>query len=248
MPLGVGKTDFILDEGGPVQAVRVLGGPSQPLPSFAEGSVAWRLINQLSLNYLSLADTDPDQGARALRELLALYCHPLDAGAQRQVEGVRSVSSKPITRRMPAPGPDHVRARPGDHGDDGRRRLRRRRRLRAGRGAEPLLHAIRVDQFVHRNRRSAPSAAARSCAGRRRRAHARSCRRRTPARAPAAAHGFLPGPAPAGERPSGQAAHRRVAASRATTPCASARIRRWLRTRRRGRFQARDRRARRAWP
>jgi type VI secretion system protein ImpG len=105
MPLGVGKSDFILEQGGPVQAVRVLGGPSQPFPSFAEGGMAWRLINQLSLNYLSLADTDPDQGARALRELLALYCHPLDASSQRQVEGVRSVAARPITRRMPAPGP-----------------------------------------------------------------------------------------------------------------------------------------------
>jgi len=105
MPLGVGKTDFILEQGGPVQSVRVLGGPSQPFPSFAEGGMAWRLINQLSLNYLSLADTDPDQGARSLRELLALYCHPLDLSSQRQVEGVRSVSAKPVTRRMPAPGP-----------------------------------------------------------------------------------------------------------------------------------------------
>jgi type VI secretion system protein ImpG len=105
MPLGVGKTDFILDDGGPLQAVRVLGGPSQPLPSFAEGNMAWRLINQLSLNYLSLVDSEPSQGAHALRELLALYCHPLDLGAQRQVEGVRSVSSRAITRRMPTPGP-----------------------------------------------------------------------------------------------------------------------------------------------
>lgn len=105
MPLGVGKTDFILEQGGPVQAVRVLGGPSQPFPSFAEGGAAWRLINQLSLNYLSLVDTDPDQGAHALRELLALYCHPLDVSSQRQVEGVRSVAARPVTRRMPAPGP-----------------------------------------------------------------------------------------------------------------------------------------------
>ncbi len=105
MPLGVGKTDFVLEQGGPVQAVRVLGGPSQPFPSFAEGGMAWRLINQLSLNYLSLADTDPEQGARALRELLSLYCHPLDAGSLRQVDGVRSVAARPVTRRMPAPGP-----------------------------------------------------------------------------------------------------------------------------------------------
>ncbi len=105
MPLGVGKTDFILDAGAPVASVRCVSGPSQPYPSFAEGSVAWRLLNQLSLNYLSLLDTDAAQGAVALREMLSLYCHPTDLNAQRQVEGVRSISSKAITRRMPSPGP-----------------------------------------------------------------------------------------------------------------------------------------------
>jgi type VI secretion system protein ImpG len=105
MALGVGKTDFILDDGAPVAAVRCIAGPSQPHPSFAEGNMAWRLLNQLSLNYLSLLDTDAQQGAVALRELLALYCHPTDLAAQRQVEGVRSIASKAITRRMPSPGP-----------------------------------------------------------------------------------------------------------------------------------------------
>ena len=105
MPLGVGKTDFILDSGAPLLAVRAVAGPSTPFPSFAEGSVAWRLINQLSLNYLSLLDSDPQQGAVALREMLSLYCHQGDLNAQRQVEGVRSIASKPITRRMPTPGP-----------------------------------------------------------------------------------------------------------------------------------------------
>ena len=105
MPIGVGKTDFILDDGAPVTAVRCVSGPSQPLPSFAEGSMAWRLLNQLSLNYLSLVDTDPQQGAVALREMLALYCHPADQNAQRQVEGVRSIVSRAVTRRMPSPGP-----------------------------------------------------------------------------------------------------------------------------------------------
>ncbi|MGV7210355.1 type VI secretion system baseplate subunit TssF [Oxalobacteraceae bacterium A2-2] len=105
MPVGIGKTDFILDDGAPVTAVRCVAGPSQPRPSFAEGSMAWRLLNQLSLNYLSLIDSDPQQGALALREMLALYCHPNDLNAQRQVEGVRSIASKAVTRRMPSPGP-----------------------------------------------------------------------------------------------------------------------------------------------
>jgi type VI secretion system protein ImpG len=105
MPLGIGKTDFTLDSGAPVTAVRCLAGPSQPLASFAEGSAAWRLLNHLSLNYLSLLDTDPQQGAVALRELLALYCPTSDLNAQRQVEGVRSIAAAPVTRRMPSPGP-----------------------------------------------------------------------------------------------------------------------------------------------
>jgi type VI secretion system protein ImpG len=105
MPLGIGKTDFTLDSGAPVTAVRCLAGPSQPLPSFAEGAAAWRLLNHLSLNYLSLLDTDPQQGAVALRELLALYCPASDLNAQRQVEGVRSIAAASVTRRMPSPGP-----------------------------------------------------------------------------------------------------------------------------------------------
>jgi type VI secretion system protein ImpG len=105
MPLGVGKTDFILDLGAPVSAVRCLAGPSEPHPSFAEGAVAWRLLNHLSLNYLSLTDSDAQRGAVALRELLALYCRAGDLNAQRQVEGVHSIATKSVTRRMPSPGP-----------------------------------------------------------------------------------------------------------------------------------------------
>jgi type VI secretion system protein ImpG len=105
MPLGVGKTDFILDSGAPLTSVRCIAGPSQPHASFAEGNVTWRLLNHLSLNYLSLVDTDPQQGATALRELLSLYCQAGDLNAQRQIEGVRSITAGSITRRMPSPGP-----------------------------------------------------------------------------------------------------------------------------------------------
>lgn len=104
MPLGVGKTDFILDSGAPVTSVRCMVGPSQPHASFAEGAVAWRLLNHLSLNYLSLTDSDPRQGAVALREMLSLYCHPGDMSGQRQVEGVQSIATSAVTRRMPSPG------------------------------------------------------------------------------------------------------------------------------------------------
>jgi type VI secretion system protein ImpG len=105
MTTGRGKTDFILDSGAPLVAVRCLAGPSRPHPSFSEGVVAWRLLNHLSFNYLSLLDSDAQQGAVALRELLTLYCHRGDINLQRQIEGVRSIMSSAVTRRMPSPGP-----------------------------------------------------------------------------------------------------------------------------------------------
>jgi len=105
MPVGAGSTDFTLDAEAPVTAVRCVAGPSRPLPSFAEGPAAWRLLDHLSLNYASLVDTNEQEGARALRELLALYCPADDAAAHRQVEGLRSVSCAPVVRRLPSPGP-----------------------------------------------------------------------------------------------------------------------------------------------
>ena len=105
MPVGVGATDFTIDAEVPLAAVRCVAGPSRPLPSFAEGPAAWRLLNHLSLNYASLLDSDPQQGAQALRELLALYCPAGDSAAQRQVDGLRSIASTPVVRRLPSPGP-----------------------------------------------------------------------------------------------------------------------------------------------
>ena len=72
MPVGVGKTDFTLESGAPVDSIRCLVGPSKPQPSYAEGDTAWRLISHLSLNYLSIVDSDEQKGAAALREILRL--------------------------------------------------------------------------------------------------------------------------------------------------------------------------------
>jgi type VI secretion system protein ImpG len=81
--------------------VRVISGPSRPYAPLADGSVAWRAISHLALNYLSLVDSSPQEGAAALRDLLELYTSGTDASARRQVEGIRSVRVTPIVRRLP---------------------------------------------------------------------------------------------------------------------------------------------------
>ncbi len=105
MPVGIGKTDFTVESSAPALSVRCMAGPTIPAPSFAEGETAWRLVNHLKLNYLSLLDDGDKEGASALRELLRLYCQQNDLAAQGQIEGLRSISAQSIVRRLPVPGP-----------------------------------------------------------------------------------------------------------------------------------------------
>ena len=103
MIVGSGKTDFNLADSAPVTAIRCVAGPSRPRASHAHDQKAWRLISQLSLNYLSLGEQG--QGAAALRELLRLYGDAQDAALQLQIEGLIDVSCQPCKRRLPMPGP-----------------------------------------------------------------------------------------------------------------------------------------------
>ncbi len=105
LTLGQGPSDFILDANAPVLAVRCIAGPTPPRPPSADGDQTWRLISHLSLNYLSLTDDADGGGATALRELLELYGDRSDPVIRRQIQGVRSVCSQSIVRRVPLPGP-----------------------------------------------------------------------------------------------------------------------------------------------
>ena len=107
IPIGKSNTDFTLEIGAPVKSIRTLAGPTAPKPSAANeaGELQWRLVNHLSLNYLSIVDTDKQSGAAALRDLLRLYANFDELAIQKQIDGLRSVESKAITRRLPLPGP-----------------------------------------------------------------------------------------------------------------------------------------------
>jgi type VI secretion system protein ImpG len=105
MTLGGGRTDFTMTAGAPVRAVRCLGAPTKPRPPLADGGAAWRLISHLSLNYLSLMDSDQKVGAAALRETLSLYADVADSAVKKQIEGLKTVSAKPVLRRVQSGGP-----------------------------------------------------------------------------------------------------------------------------------------------
>ena len=101
MLLATGDADvFQLPDGGPVKSIRLPVSPTRPHPTLAQGDTAWRLISHLSLNYASIAETGKGDTGEALRELIGLYAPLGDRVVEKQLEGIVSVSTRPIVRRM----------------------------------------------------------------------------------------------------------------------------------------------------
>ncbi|MEM8633073.1 MAG: type VI secretion system baseplate subunit TssF [Pseudomonadota bacterium] len=95
-----GDNVFHLADGGPVTRITLPVTPTRPTPTLAQGGTAWRLISHLSLNYLSISDTGQGDGAAALREMIGLYAPLGDKVLEKQLEGITTVTSRPIVRRM----------------------------------------------------------------------------------------------------------------------------------------------------
>lgn len=88
-----------------VREVRILRGPSRPFSPVVSDGLGWRVVDHLALNYLSLADSSAQEGAAALREMLLLYAGQVDESRRVQVQGLVSVTVRPVTRRLPVAGP-----------------------------------------------------------------------------------------------------------------------------------------------
>ncbi len=116
IPLGQKGGDFFLEESAPVREVEAVAGPTRPTSlglvgesrhqraAATSGELAWRVINHLSLNYLSLIENDEERGAAALREMLELYSNGHKV-MERQINGITAVNARAVTRRLDIPGP-----------------------------------------------------------------------------------------------------------------------------------------------
>lgn len=99
---------FDWDFAGPISQVRCLRAPTPTLRPQSRRGAHWKLISHLSLNHLSLID--PVEGRAALQEILRLYdFSDLHSGRQlaavneQMIDGILSVSSRPVVRRTGAP-------------------------------------------------------------------------------------------------------------------------------------------------
>ena len=98
------STDFEMVDSVPVESIKISYGPTEPKSALADGVTTWRLISHLNLNYLTLMDLNPTEGAQALCELLSLYAPLADLSVRKQIEAITHCNLKAVTRRLPAKG------------------------------------------------------------------------------------------------------------------------------------------------
>jgi type VI secretion system protein ImpG len=96
LPFGNQNGDFELPGGGPVRKTVALVKPTNVVQPPLGKPQLWRLISQLSLNYLSLVEG----GTEALQELLRLHNFADTASAEAQIQGIKSVRSAPHHSRI----------------------------------------------------------------------------------------------------------------------------------------------------
>ncbi|NLR72741.1 type VI secretion system baseplate subunit TssF [Novosphingobium sp. ERN07] len=96
-------TEHFVPPGGPVRAVSVLRSPSKPRAPLGLDDAAWRIIAHLTPNYATLVPEDGNDPSM-LRDHLALYGPRDNAALRRQIDGIVTVGSRPVTRRVPGRG------------------------------------------------------------------------------------------------------------------------------------------------
>lgn len=96
--------DLSMPDAVPVSGATFICQPSAPRAPFALGESAWRLIRQLSFNYLPLSDMEHNSGGESLRNMLRLFLSSSDHQSNAQVDSLIGCKTEPVTRRLPGDG------------------------------------------------------------------------------------------------------------------------------------------------
>lgn len=96
LPFGDDAGDFELEGGGPLRKIVALVRPTDVIQPPLGKSQLWRLVSQLSLNYLSIVDG----GVEALREMLRLHNMANTTAGEKQIQAVLSVRSSATVSRV----------------------------------------------------------------------------------------------------------------------------------------------------
>ncbi len=111
LPIAESRDDFHMCDDVSV-SLACVGGPTPPRPAMTEleanaahrttaGDNYWRLISYLSLSHFSLdGDDDGIRAAESLRELLSLFADLSNVVTEAQLQGIKTVTTRPIVRSV----------------------------------------------------------------------------------------------------------------------------------------------------
>ncbi|MGO9228799.1 MAG: type VI secretion system baseplate subunit TssF [Bryobacteraceae bacterium] len=91
LPFGNEEGDFELEGSTPIKSIVALTKPTLPLRPPTSKMALWHLVSHLSLNHLSLVE----DGRDALQQILRLYDFTESSFAQKMIEGIADLRSRP---------------------------------------------------------------------------------------------------------------------------------------------------------
>jgi type VI secretion system protein ImpG len=91
LPFGLEEGDFSAEDFPVVQKITALRRPTPSYDPPDEKGQLWRLVSQLSLNYLSLAE----EGVTSFQEILRLHNFTDSSYLENQIGGITALSSRP---------------------------------------------------------------------------------------------------------------------------------------------------------
>ena len=100
-----GERNLQLTVSAPVKQVELITNLTRPTPAIAEMRATWRLLSHLQINFQTLTDSSPEEGAKVMRELLNLYALLSREEGSQQADSVSSMHVAPMHVRVPQPGP-----------------------------------------------------------------------------------------------------------------------------------------------
>ena len=104
MTLKGAETDLVPAGDSGLSSARWILPPTSPTESLTETNGSWNLVNHLSLNYLSLVESEQGQ-ATGLKDLLRIYFSKQSEEGSEWIRGIANVTSKSIVERCREPGP-----------------------------------------------------------------------------------------------------------------------------------------------
>ncbi len=88
-----------------VEKICFIGSPTVPINAQDQGTLLWRMVNQLHSNYHSIIGDSENKSGQGLRDVLRPFADAISIDLLKQVEALIGVESRPITRRFHTEGP-----------------------------------------------------------------------------------------------------------------------------------------------